>query len=67
MNKQIEKLHMIANIENEYYSLCGKKWLSLEEELEMAIAFGNDGVADIIRNKMIEREIRILHSMFGGA
>ena len=63
MNKQIEKLHAIANIENEYYTRLGKKWLSLEEELEMAEAFGNDGVAEIIENQMREREIRILHAM----
>ena len=60
----IEKLHEIANIENEYYTRCGDKWMSLEESVEMNKAYGEYAVVDMLMNKMLEREIRILHAMF---
>ena len=44
----IEKLHEIANIENATYVKCGKHWITLEEQLEMAVAFANENFpADI--------------------
>ena len=67
MNKRlIDKLHGIANIENEYYHYCCGQWLSPEDELEMAIAFGEESLADTVRNEMVEREIRIIDFMFNG-
>ena len=63
--KNIDKLHTIANIENEYYfRYCGQ-WLTLEDEFDMAKAYGDLAYADTIQNKMIERGLRIISVGFG--
>ena len=62
-NEMIEKLHEIANIENSYYFQFDNQWLTLEDELDMALAFGEDAYADTVRGKMAEREQRILAVM----
>ena len=58
----IDKIHEIANIENATYVECGGQWLSLEEQLEMAIAFEDENYpADVewYEAQIAERDSKI--------
>ena len=57
MNTDIEKIHEIANIENATYVACGEKWLSLEEQLEIAQIWDLD--IEWYKNQIAERDEKI--------
>ena len=62
MTVNIDKIHEIANIENATYVKCGQQWLSLEEQLELAIAFADENYpADVewYEEQIAERNSKI--------
>ena len=57
MNTNLEKLQKIAEIENATYVSCGDKWLSLEEQLEIAMIWDLD--VEWYKEQIAERDAQI--------